>query len=47
MIKLSKIREGIVERVTKSEKSVDIKKSEKIFYLLHRPVISESVKNSL
>ena len=27
------IREGIVERVTESEKSIDIQNSEKLFYL--------------
>ena len=41
MIKLCKITEGIVERITKSEKSVDIQKIENIFYLQHRPVIPE------
>ena len=41
------ISEGIVERVTESEKSVDIQKSEKVFYLIHRPVVrafAESIK---
>ena len=35
------IWEGIVERVTEGEKSLDIQKSEKIFYLPNRPVIRE------
>ena len=46
MIKLCKIREGIVERVTESEKSVDIQKSEKVYYLPHRPVIRESAEST-
>ena len=40
------IREGIVERVTESEKSVDIQKSDKVYYLPHRPVICESAKST-
>ena len=36
---------GIVERVTESEKSVDIQRSEKVFYLPHRLVIHESVES--
>ena len=35
------IREGIVERVTESGKSVDIQKIEKVFYLPHRSVNHE------
>ena len=38
------IREGIVERVTESGKSVDIQEIEKIFYLPHRPVVHESAE---
>ena len=40
------IREGIVERVTESEKIVDIQKSEKVFYFPHRPVIRESAESN-
>ena len=40
------IREGIVERVTESEKSIDIQKSEKLFYLPHRPVIRGSAEST-
>ena len=40
------IREGIVDRVIESEKSVDIQKSEKVFYLPRRPVIHESAKST-
>ena len=38
------IREVIVERVAESEKSVNIQKSEKIFYIPYRPVIRESAE---
>ena len=46
------IREGIVEMVPESAKSVDIQKSERGFYLPHRPAIREfaesiKVKNTL
>ena len=46
------IREGIVEMVSESAKSVDIQKSERGFYLPHRPAIREfaesiKVKNTL
>ena len=41
-----KIGEGIVERVTESEKSVDIQKSEKLIYLPNRPVICESAEST-
>ena len=46
------IREGIVEVVSESEESVDTQKSERGFYLPHRPAIRESaestkVKNTL
>ena len=40
------IREGIVERVTESEKIVDVQKSEKVFYFPHRPVIRESAESN-
>ena len=40
------IREDIVERVTESEKRVDIQKSEKVFYLPHRPVTCKSVEST-
>ena len=40
------IREDIVERVTEREKSVDIQKSEKVFYSSHRPVIRESAEST-
>ena len=40
------IREGIIERVTDSEKSVDIQKSKKVFYLPHRPVIRDSTEST-
>ena len=40
------IREGTVDRVIESEKSVDIQKSEKVFYLPRRPVIRESAKST-
>ena len=40
------IGEGIVERVTESEKSLYIQKSEKVFYLPHRPVIREAAEST-
>ena len=40
------IREVIVERVTESEKSVDIHESKNVFYLPHRPVIREPAKSA-
>ena len=41
-----KIREGIVEKVTESGKSIDIQKNEKEFYLPQRPVIRESAEST-
>ena len=41
-----KIREGIVERVTESEKSVYIQKCEEVFHLPHRPVFRESAEST-
>lgn len=48
MIKLKEdqIREDIIERVTKSEKSVDIQKKWKSSYLPHKPVICESAETT-
>ena len=40
------IGESIVEKVTESEKSVDIKKSEKVLYLPHKPAIRESAEST-
>ena len=40
------IREGIVERVTESEKRADNQKSENVFYLPYRPVIRESAEST-
>ena len=40
------IREGIVERVTESEKNVDIQKCEEVFHLPHRPVFRESTEST-
>ena len=40
------IGECIVEKVTESEKSVDIKKSEKVLYLPHKPAIRESAEST-
>ena len=40
------IRQSIVERVTESERSVDIKKSEKVFYLPQRLVIRASAEST-
>ena len=40
------MREGIVERVTESEKSVDIHESKNVFYLPHRSVIREPAKSA-
>ena len=40
------IREDILERVTESEKNVDIQKSEKVYYLLHRSVIREFAESA-
>ena len=40
------IVEGTVERVTENGKSADIQKSEKVFYLPHRPVMPEPVEST-
>ena len=40
------IRKGIGEWAIESEKSVDIQKSEKVFYLPYKPVIRESAESS-
>ena len=40
------IGEDIVERVTESEKSLDIQKSKKVLYLRHRPAIRESAEST-
>ena len=40
------IGEGIVEKVTESEKSVHDQKSEKVFYLPHRPVNCDFVESA-
>ena len=40
------IREGIVERLTESEKSVYIHESKNVFYLPHRSVIRGPAKSA-
>ena len=40
------IGEGIVQRVTENETSVDTQKSEKVFYLPYRLVIRESAEST-
>ena len=40
------IGEVIVERVTENKKSADIQNIEKVFYLLHRPLIRESTESA-
>ena len=45
-VRQDQIRVDIVERVTESEKSVDIQKGEKVFYLPHRSVIREFAEST-